>query len=32
VHYEGEYQADTAVVAPPKHTQYAKKGISSEDL
>jgi len=30
VHYEGDYQPDTAVVAPPKKTQYVKKGINPE--
>jgi DNA-directed RNA polymerase subunit beta' len=32
VHYEGDYNPDTAVVAPPKRTQYVKKGINPEDL
>ena len=32
VHYEGEYNPDTAVIAPPKRTQYVKKGINPEDL
>jgi DNA-directed RNA polymerase subunit beta' len=32
VHYEGDYSTDTAVVAPPKRTQYVKKGINPEDL
>jgi DNA-directed RNA polymerase subunit beta' len=32
VHYEGEYGTDVAVVAPPKSTQYVKKGINPEDL
>jgi len=26
--YEGEHQPDTAVIAPPKRTQYVKKGIN----
>ena len=32
VHYEGEYNEDVAVVAPPPRTQYVKKGINPEDL
>jgi hypothetical protein len=32
VHYEGEYGSDTSVVAPPKRSQYVKKGINPEDL
>jgi DNA-directed RNA polymerase subunit beta' len=32
VHYEGDYAPDTSVVAPPKRTQYVKKGINPEDL
>jgi DNA-directed RNA polymerase subunit beta' len=32
VHYEGEYGTDVAVIAPPKSTQYVKKGINPEDL
>jgi DNA-directed RNA polymerase subunit beta' len=32
VHYEGDYAPETAVVAPPKKTQYVKKGINPEDL
>jgi len=32
VHYEGEYQPDTAVIAPPEKTQYVKKRINLEDL
>ena len=32
VHYEGEYEGDVAVVAPPKTTQYRPKGINPEDL
>jgi len=32
VHYEGEYEGDVAVVAPPKTTQYKPKGINPEDL
>jgi DNA-directed RNA polymerase subunit beta' len=32
VHYEGDYEGDVAVVAPPKSTQYKPKGINPEDL
>jgi len=32
VHYEGDYESDVAVVAPPKATQYERKGINPEDL
>ncbi|MGH7706380.1 MAG: DNA-directed RNA polymerase subunit beta' [Vulcanimicrobiaceae bacterium] len=32
VHYEGEYPSDVAVVAPPKSTQYNRRGINPEDL
>jgi len=32
VHYEGDYEGDLAVVAPPKTTQYRPKGINPEDL
>jgi DNA-directed RNA polymerase subunit beta' len=32
VHYEGDYEGDVAVVAPPKTTQYKPKGINPEDL
>ena len=32
VHYEGDYEGDVAVVAPPKTTQYKKVGINPEDL
>jgi DNA-directed RNA polymerase subunit beta' len=32
VHYEGDYEGDLAVVAPPKSTQYKPKGINPEDL
>ena len=32
VHYEGDYEGDVAVVAPPKTTQYRPKGINPEDL
>jgi DNA-directed RNA polymerase subunit beta' len=32
VHYEGEYDSDVAVIAPPKSTQYRPKGINPEDL
>jgi DNA-directed RNA polymerase subunit beta' len=32
VHYEGDYETDVAVVAPPPRTQYVKKGINPEDL
>jgi len=32
VHYEGEYNEDVAVIAPPPKTQYVKKGINPEDL
>jgi DNA-directed RNA polymerase subunit beta' len=33
VHYEGEYDDNVAVAAPPKKTQYDKlKGINPEDL
>ncbi len=32
VHYEGEYENDLAVTAPPKTTQYRPKGINPEDL
>jgi len=32
VHYEGDYDGDVAVVAPPKSTQYKPKGINPEDL
>ena len=32
VHYEGDYDGDVAVVAPPKSTQYKPRGINPEDL
>jgi DNA-directed RNA polymerase subunit beta' len=32
VHYEGDYETDVSVVAPPTRTQYVKKGINPEDL
>jgi len=32
VHYEGNYNEDVAVIAPPPKTQYVKKGINPEDL
>jgi DNA-directed RNA polymerase subunit beta' len=32
VHYEGDYETDVAVVAPPPRSQYVKKGINPEDL
>ncbi len=32
VHYEGDYEGDVAVVAPPKTSQYRPKGINPEDL
>ncbi len=32
VQYEGEYDANVAVVAPPPRTQYKPKGINPEDL
>ena len=32
VHYEGDYESDVAVAAPPPKTQYKPKGINPEDL
>jgi DNA-directed RNA polymerase subunit beta' len=32
VQYEGDYEGDVAIAAPPKSTQYVKKGINPEDL
>jgi DNA-directed RNA polymerase subunit beta' len=32
VQYEGEYTSDVSVIAPPKPTQYRRKGINPEDL
>jgi len=32
VHYEGDYESDVAVAAPPPKTQYKPQGINPEDL
>ena len=32
VQYEGDYESDVAVAAPPPKTQYKPKGINPEDL
>jgi hypothetical protein len=32
VQYEGDYEGDVAVAAPPPKTQYKPKGINPEDL
>ncbi len=32
VQYEGDYEPQVAVIAPPKNTQYRPKGINPEDL
>ena len=32
VHYEGDYESDVAVAAPPPKTQYKPQGINPKDL